>query len=120
MVSDKVKFHLVFLVAFSFLLGLTLLFAYLGIVGLLFGLEISHLFPIFMGGGYIFVAIILIYYGLVELTKGYLANRGYLVPELCPKCEEKLYSSTVEWIKENRVQCPECGLEFEVTKGWDV
>ncbi len=71
-----------------------------------------------MSGGYGFTAIIITYV-LFQFVKGYLDQRKLKVPEICTKCEEKLYSSDFKWIEPyNKAECPHCGVELKVTKEW--
>jgi len=124
MVSDNTKFHLFAFTLFAILTGIILLFVYLSVVILLMGieelgLENPYFFAsAFMSGGYGFTAIIIVYV-LFQFVEGYLDQRRLKVPEVCPECEEKLHSSDVKWIEEERAECPQCGVELRVRKVWE-
>ena len=124
MVSDNLKGHLWFFIAFSCAAGAALAFGYVTVVALESSLDvflqgdfisILGALAISIGGG-VFTAIMV--YFLLIITKSYLDARTLIAPDVCPECKEGLPPSEIEWVEPEKAECPYCGVSLKVRKGW--
>ena len=124
MVSDNLKGHLWFFLAFIGFAGSVLAFGYVTVVGLeslpevLFQgdlISVGGALAIGVGGG---VMTAIMEYLLLFITKSYLDTRTLPVPDICPECKEDLHRSLIENLEEGVAECPHCGVELKVTKEW--
>lgn len=123
--DEMQKYHLFHHIGLAFYVGLAVVFGFLCIVFLYAGLEQLSIgnqsyfgWSVIMSIGMGSLAVWSVY-AFYRSHKRYLDTRTLKVPEVCPECKENLHRNDVKWIKPEKAECPHCGIELEVTKGWE-